>query len=91
MNTLTNGHFNALQATLRGQLLQANDAGYDSARAVWNAMIDRHPALIVRCAGTADVSIAPTIIMGTIFRFIAFTIPFDSKRAGHFWPAQPAE
>ena len=39
----------------------------------------------------ADVSIAPTIIMGTIFRFIAFTIPFDSKRAGHFWPAQPAE
>ena len=55
MNTMTNGHFNALQASLRGQLLQANDAGYDSARAVWNAMIDRHPALIVRCAGTADV------------------------------------
>ena len=46
---------------------------------------------VAACAGTADVSIAPTIIMGTIFRFIAFTIPFDSKRADHFWPAQPAE
>lgn len=58
MNTLTNGQFNELQASLRGQLLHANDAGYDGARAVWNAMIDRHPALIARCAGTADVRAA---------------------------------
>ena len=43
MNTLANGQLDALQASLRGQLLQADDAGYDSARAVWNAMIDRHP------------------------------------------------
>lgn len=35
-------------------LLPGNDA-YESARRIWNAMIDRHPALIARCATTADV------------------------------------
>ena len=58
MNTLTNGQLDNLQAALREPLLRAGDAGYDAARAVWNAMIDRHPALIVRCAGTADVRTA---------------------------------
>jgi len=55
MDTLTKGQFNELKGLLRGELLEANDAGYDDARSVWNAMIDRRPALIVRCAGTADV------------------------------------
>ncbi|WP_313165265.1 hypothetical protein [Massilia oculi] len=55
MNTLTNGQFNELRGVLRGEILQANDAGYGEARTVWNAMIDRRPAIIVRCAGTADV------------------------------------
>ncbi|HSI97367.1 MAG TPA: FAD-dependent oxidoreductase [Gaiellaceae bacterium] len=40
---------------LRGQLIRPADPGYDSARALWNGMIDRRPALIARCAGTADV------------------------------------
>ncbi len=40
---------------LRGKLLQPDDPGYDDARKIWNAMIDRRPAMIVRCAGTADV------------------------------------
>ena len=44
-----------LAASLRGTLLRANDAGYDAARRVWNGMIDKRPALIARCAGTADV------------------------------------
>jgi FAD/FMN-containing dehydrogenase len=44
-----------LEATLRGQLVRPTDPDYDQARAVWNATHDRHPALIIRCAGTADV------------------------------------
>ena len=44
-----------LRSSLRGSLLLANDNGYDSARTVWNAMIDRKPALAVRCAGVADI------------------------------------
>jgi FAD/FMN-containing dehydrogenase len=45
----------AFAATLRGQLIRPEDAGYDEARHVWNGSIDRRPGLIVRCAGTADV------------------------------------
>lgn len=45
----------ALRASLRGQLLLAGDEGYDTARRVWNGSFDRRPALIVRCAGAADV------------------------------------
>lgn len=45
----------AFRSGLRGAVLQAGDAGYDAARALWNGMIDRRPALIARCAGAADV------------------------------------
>src|SRR5271170_4308842 len=41
--------------SLRGPLLGPGQGGYDEARKVWNGMIDRHPALIARCAGVADV------------------------------------
>lgn len=43
------------QANLRGALLRPGDAGYDDARKVYNAMIDRRPRLIARCADVADV------------------------------------
>ncbi|HXV83298.1 MAG TPA: FAD-binding oxidoreductase [Candidatus Binatia bacterium] len=45
----------AFKANLHGDLLQPGDAGYDEARSVWNAMIDRRPDLIARCRGVADV------------------------------------
>jgi FAD/FMN-containing dehydrogenase len=44
-----------LKGAIRGQVLLRNDPGYEEARHIWNAMIDRRPALIVRCAGAADV------------------------------------
>ena len=40
---------------LRGELLRSGDTGYDEARRVWNGMIDKHPALVVRCMSAADV------------------------------------
>src|ERR671912_1705333 len=40
---------------LRGQLIAPDHPGYDAARQIWNGSIDRHPALIARCAGVADV------------------------------------
>ncbi|MFC3111342.1 FAD-binding oxidoreductase [Undibacterium arcticum] len=55
MAGLTTEMLDNFKSTLRGPMLQAGDAGYDTARSIWNAMIDRHPALIVRCAGVADV------------------------------------
>src|SRR5919199_1614054 len=45
----------AFRATLRGELLRPSEDGYDGARKVFNGMIDKRPALIVRCAGVADV------------------------------------
>jgi FAD/FMN-containing dehydrogenase len=52
---LDNSHIERFRARLRGTLLQVGDDGYDAARRVWNGMIDKHPALIARCTGPADV------------------------------------
>jgi len=41
--------------SLRGELIRIGDARYDDARSIWNAMIDRRPALITSCLGVADV------------------------------------
>jgi len=45
----------AFKASLGGELLLPSGEGYDDARTIWNAMIDKRPALIARCSGTADV------------------------------------
>ena len=47
--------YEQLAAALRGDLITPGDPGYDDARAVYNAMIDKHPAAIARCRDTADV------------------------------------
>src|SRR5437867_6439629 len=44
-----------LRESIRGFVIVPADPSYDEARAVWNGMIDRHPALIVRCSGVADI------------------------------------
>ncbi len=44
-----------LKTAIRGQVLLPGDPNFDQARSIWNAMIDRHPAIILRCAGVADV------------------------------------
>ena len=59
-STVSPAAIEQLGASLRGHLIQPVDAGYDAARTVYNAMIDRRPALIVRCANVADVIAAVT-------------------------------
>jgi FAD/FMN-containing dehydrogenase len=45
----------ALKTRLRGPVFTPGDVGYDESRTVWNAMIDRKPAVVARCLGVADV------------------------------------
>jgi len=54
-STFTPAAVDQLRAGLRGTLLTPGSEQYDEARTVWNAMHDRRPALIVRCAGASDV------------------------------------
>jgi FAD/FMN-containing dehydrogenase len=48
----------ALAERVRGELIGPHDAGYEEARSLYNSMIDKHPALIVRCVDVADVMAA---------------------------------
>ena len=53
--TMTRPAIDQLRAGFRGDLIQPGNPDYDAARTVYNAMIDRRPALIARCADVADV------------------------------------
>ncbi len=53
--TLKEHDVEELKENLRGELVTPRDKGYDEVRAIWNAMIDKRPGLIVRCSGVADV------------------------------------
>jgi len=65
-----------LESALRGKLLRPEDEGYDEARAVWNGMVDRHPAAIARCESAADVL--------ACVRFArASGMPLSVKAGGH--------
>jgi FAD/FMN-containing dehydrogenase len=45
----------SLKTSFHGQLFEPADAGYNDARQIWNASVEKHPALIARCSGLADV------------------------------------
>src|SRR5499427_10879241 len=51
----TTAPYQELAAGVRGDLIVPGDSGYDQARAVYNGMIDKRPAAIVRCRDAADV------------------------------------
>jgi hypothetical protein len=65
-----------LRARLRGPLCLPNEPGYDESRSIWNGIIDRRPAIIVRCLGVADVVTA--VNFAREHRF-----PLSIKGGGH--------
>jgi FAD/FMN-containing dehydrogenase len=65
-----------LRETIRGSVIGPADPEYDAARAVWNAMIDRRPAIIVRPADTADVRTA-------VLAAVASGLPVSVRGGGH--------
>src|SRR5918992_234569 len=68
-----------LQSGFRGELIEPTEAGYAEHRKVWNGSIDRHPALIARCAGNDDVIAA--------IRFARQTgLPLAVRGGGHSFP-----
>src|SRR5262245_55906793 len=66
-------------AGLRGALIRPGDDSYDAARRVFNGMIDRHPALIVRCASADDVVRAITFARSQ-------KLPVSVRGGGHSTP-----
>src|SRR5215218_7032248 len=57
---MTNLNVESLRSNFSGDILQPGNPGYDSARRIWNASVDKRPALIGQCTGTADVITAVT-------------------------------
>jgi hypothetical protein len=53
--TLGDATLAELRSTITGTVTVPGDPDYETARRTWNYAIDRHPALIMRCTGTADV------------------------------------
>ncbi len=65
-----------LKARIRGPLFRPGDPGFDEARSVWNAMIDRRPAIIARALGVSDVIACVAVAR-------EHGIPLSIKGGGH--------
>src|SRR5687768_10675138 len=55
MTNIQTAKVEELKNNFSGEIFLPSDDAYESARQIWNAMIDKHPALIVRCATVSDV------------------------------------
>jgi FAD binding domain len=76
MTTLTRSALGRFRNDFRGRLISPGDEGYDAARAVWNAAVDRRPALIARAGGAGDVV--------TAVRFAReHSLPVSIRGGGH--------
>lgn len=73
---LDDGAIDELRARVRGRLIRRGDEGYDERRKVWNGIINRNPALIVECTGTADVIAAVNFARDRI-------LPISVRGGGH--------
>lgn len=69
----------SLDNSMTGEVITPQDAEYDSARKVWNGDIDRHPALIARCADAADVTATLAFARGN-------GLPIAVRGGGHSYP-----
>ena len=67
------------EAAFRGAVLRPGDPDYDVHRKIWNGSFDRHPAVIVRCAGVSDV-------IGAVKFGRASGLPVAVRSGGHSFP-----
>jgi len=58
MNNLQSVKLELLKGSFKGKIILPGDDAYENARKIWNATIDRNPAIIARCATTSDVVLA---------------------------------
>ncbi len=68
-----------LRMAFHGRLILPQDAAYETARRVWNGAIDRHPALIVRCADAGDIRYAVEFARQS-------HLDISIRGGGHSWP-----
>jgi hypothetical protein len=71
-----------LKRKVKGQIVLPSDPSYDEVRQIWNAMIDRRPALIVRCAEAGDV---PPAISFAVTYFPDFVTNSGERIFNAYW------